>query len=306
MLKEIRFRDTLACEANRNFLKNLIQRGFEKFDGLEFDLDGFRILAREFPLIRDKVGYQLRFIDILGTNHHNDLLIIELKARYTKRRNIEKIEDQVNEYQELLKENIRDLRNQENFLSIFHFYQKEILNFMHFDYGKYRNIYKLIIFMRKTAPFDISKLNEVPIALTEKKTINTITKKYVNYEIRRVEDINPGFKQLLGQACFSKSIKNPKYRPLPLTIEDKKEKPYFRFESLSKSEFHKKYIQKDKIKNLQNLPKLYFDYDKRVTREDIFNKLNNGRFTIQLFNSGRSFPVFYLEYAPDKYIPFQQ
>ncbi len=303
---EIRFRDALACIRNEEYLKAFIRRGFNRIETKTIDLTKFRILAREFPLIRDKVGYQLRFIDILATNTNRDLIIIELKVSYTKRRSISKIEEQIHEYEDLIKENIRDIKNKEDFLSVFHYYQKEIFNFMHFDHRKYGDIHKIIIFMRQTAPFDTSKLNKVPIAITKENEIEALKKNYVNFQIERINGINPGYKEVLINNCFEGQSEEPKYRPLPLTWNEGEENPYFRFEYLSSSSIKEKYVSPKRVNNKEELPKLFFQDNEKITHREIFDKLNEGRFTIQLFNSGRSFPVFYFEYEHDKFLPFQQ
>ena len=306
MMKEIRFRDTLACIQNREYLKSLIRRGFNRIDGKEIDLTKFRILAREFPLIRDKVAYQLRFIDILATNSNKDLIIIELKVSYTKRRSISKIENQIDEYEDLIKDNIRDIENKEDFLSVFHYYQKEIFNFMHFDYRTFGDIHKAIIFMRKTAPFDPSKLNKVPIAIAEENEIESLKKNYVRFQIERINKINPGYNEVLINNCFGNQNKEPKYRPLPMTWNEGEENPYFRFESLSTSSIKEQYVSPKRVDNKEELPRLFFQDNEKITHREIFDKLNEGRFTIQIFNSGRSFPVFYFEYEEGKFLPFQQ
>ena len=115
-MKEVRFRDILACEENWLILKEVINRSFNGHSEIiPPNLQGFKVLGREFPLVRDKVGYQLRYVDILAVNEDNDFFIIELKKKYQDKTNITNIIDQINEYEYLLTENFEDIKKSKHY-----------------------------------------------------------------------------------------------------------------------------------------------------------------------------------------------
>ncbi|KKM91762.1 hypothetical protein LCGC14_1225240 [marine sediment metagenome] len=305
---ETRFRDILACQINGETLKEVLSRSFQDFPNAEsFDLNEFRVISKEFPLIRDKVGYQLRYVDILAMNNKKELLIIELKNRYKKTTNPKNVISQIDEYENLLNENVIDLVNEAEFLSIFHYYQKQIFNFMNFPYSELSNIQKVILFIKSDNDLNYQDLNtSVPIGTFRDEEVNLLTKKYTDFQIERIEQITPGYQDLLKTECYSKSPKIPDFRPIPMTSFDNSDLPTFRFESFNST--------KSKIVKIENidllpeikLPMLYPEESKRVTINDIFHNLERGDFTIQIFRSGRVNPIYYFEYDSDRYIPFHQ
>ncbi len=306
-MKETRFRDVLACEENWEILNNVLRRTFQKYINFEtIDFSGLRVIAKEFPLVRDKVGYQLRYIDILAINKSNDLIIIELKKNYNKKTNIDNIIKQIEEYEELIEENIINLRNHKSFLSIFHFYQKEIFNFMEISLDDINRIFKVILFVKNSDPIDFSKFPKVPLGVFNENEFKTLAKNYVDFQINRIDDITPGFIDLLKNECYINSSESPKYRPIPLTAYDNSELPLFRFESLYTNQIKSIKINKNRLVQSWQLPKLYPKESTQISNDNIFNKLLNGKYYIQIFRSGRANPIFYFEYEKDKFFPFHQ
>lgn len=305
---ETRFRDVLACKINGEILKVVLSRSFQDFSKAEsFDLNEFRVISKEFPLIRDKVGYQLRYVDILAMNNKRELLIIELKNKYKKTTNLKNVISQIEEYENLLNENVIDLVNGPEFLSIFHFYQKQIFNFMNFPYSELKNIHKAILFISSNDDLNYQDLStSIPIGTFRDEEVNLLTKNYTDFQIERIEQITPNYQDLLRIECYSKSPKVPEYRPIPLTSFDNSDLPSFRFESFNSTKSKKVIIDNFDILTDIKLPMLYPEESKRVTINDIFQNLESGDFTIQIFRSGRVNPIYYFEYDKDRYFPFLQ
>ncbi len=304
---ETKFRDVLACQINWEILTNVITRTFQNSSsGGNLNLNGLKVISKEFPLIRDKVGYQLRYIDILAINNKRELLIIELKSKYKKTANLKNVISQIEEYENLLNENVVDLVNEENFLSIFHFYQKEIFNFLNFPYSELENIQKVILFIKSDDELKNKDLSSsIPIGAFNEGEVKLLTKQYSDFQIERIEQITPGFKEVLKKESYPYSAKIPEFRPIPMTIFDNRDLPAFRFESFNSSK--SKIIELDNFNLIENqLPKLYPKESKNISMDYIFKNLNEGDFTIQIFRSGRANPIYYFEYGNNKYMPFHQ
>ena len=304
-MKEVRFRDILACEENWLILKEVIKRTYKEHSKINSpNLQGFIVIGREFPLIRDKVGYQLRYVDILAVNEDNDFFIIELKKKYQEKTNIKNIFDQINEYENLLAENFEDIKKSEDYLSIFHFYQKEILNYMNIPLEKRKRIYKLILFMETSTPSDNLNINHIPIGFFNQNEIKLLTKNYFEHRINLIETLTPGFKSLLINESVLNDEKVPKFRPIPLTMINNNF--FFRFEAFDSNTSKQREIDRSLIKENWHLPRIYKDDFKSTLEHHVIEKLNRGKFYIQIFRSGRANPIFYLEYENDKYLVLNQ
>ncbi|MHA1490921.1 MAG: hypothetical protein ACTSRI_14905 [Promethearchaeota archaeon] len=307
-MKETRFRDILACEKCWDILKLVIKRTFENYKDIKsINLNAFKIIAREFPLVKDKYKHQIRKIDILGINNGNDLFIIELKKSYSKEKGrIDEIINQINDYQIILKKNINEQKNQKRDFSIYHFYQQEIFNIMNIVFNKIERIFKIILFIKDSIPTNISDSSTIPIGCFKEKELDALAKFYVNFQINRINDLTPGFDEILHKKCYSKFINAPIYRPIPLTNFDNIEDPIFRLESLYTNEKRTIKINKSKLIKSWKLPMLYPKESTLISSEKFFNKQLSGEFFIQIFRSGRSNPIFYFEYINEKFFPFHQ
>ena len=304
-MKEVRFRDILACEENWVILKDVIKRTFTGHsETIILNLIGFKVIGREFPLVRDKVGYQLRYIDILAVNEDNDFFIIELKKKYQDNSSVTSVIDQINEYEYLLTENIEDIKKSKNYLSIFHFYQKEILNYMNIHLEEQTKIYKLIIFMETTISSKNLNINLIPIGFFKDEEIKQLTKNYFQHNINLIENLTPGFKSLLINESVLNNEKVPKFRPIPLTMINSSF--FFRFEAFNSNTSKLKEVDSSLIKENWKLPRIYEGDFKSISEQTVIKNLKNGKFYIQIFRSGRANPIFYLEYADDKYVVLNQ
>ena len=304
-MKETRFRDILTCESSWEILRKVLKKTFQHY-GIDINLKGLKVIAKEFPLIRDKVGYQLRYIDVLAINETNDLFIIELKSNYNNKTNMKNILSQVNEYENLIKENLIDIQNHEKFLSIFHFYQIEIFNFMNISMKNISSLYKVILFMKSSEPIDHSKNADVFIGTFYDKEMSLLSQDYINFQINRINEITPGFEELLHQNCYINYIGGPKFRPIPLTAYDNSDLPMFRFESLDSNSIKKIKIKKDQLNQSWELPKLFPIKSKNISNEDFLKHLTEGEYYIQIFRSGRANPIIYIQYDNEEFFPFHQ
>lgn len=307
-MKEIRFRDILACENCWNLLKNTLRRTFQEYDEYKnINLKGLKVIAKEFPIVRDKIGYQIRYIDILAINNSNQIFIIELKRRYGEKTKLNSTIEQINDYEKLLKENVVDILSNQRSLSIFYYYQLEIFNYMNISIDDLKTFYKVILFMEKSEDLDFSLYPRIPIGNFEHKEIDNLAKEYVNFQINRINHITPGFEEDLKSKCFSDSLELPTYRPIPLTlIYNDNENSIFRFESLHTNKREIEPIEKSNLEVSWNLPAIFIKESKEISNEFIFNNLTKGEFIIQIFRSGRANPIIYFEYENNKYLPFHQ
>ncbi|MGB9837623.1 hypothetical protein [Methanothermobacter sp.] len=303
-MHETRLRDILSVDSNLEILSGMIN---EKI-GADHE---FRLISKELPLPIDVIGLQNRYCDIVLAEEEQNIYILELKNAI---RSIKSVESQVLEYKDLMKKTL-DYVNNDGKL----FYQHKIF-LKYFEYvglnpAKIKNIIPLIV---SAAPVKKSPESKEEVRCLYFKDLDKLVN---NYSKKRISLFKSTYEVFWDNKIRKKvDLLINRYRAMefvPLVYE------YFIlnngeshlnlvFESLNN--YKKEYVNLGEVKKddmCQDLPAVFqFNFEP----ETIFEKVlanhnadeNEKKFSIQIFRSGLTNPIIYLENDSNWFIPLIQ
>lgn len=302
-MHETRFRDILTVDSNIKILSELIN---EKMG----ENHRFKLISKELPLPRDVIGLQNRYCDIVLVDENHNLYIIELK-KYL--RSISSVESQLLEYKDLMEKTLKYVKGNNRL-----FYQHKIF-LRYFQYAgvnpaKIKNIVPLILSME---PLDESIQKKTEILCVSFNEIDPLIKNYEKTRIEQFKSANRFFYDENEKKMNYIINKNVIKGFLPLLIQ---------YETLKTGEKHLKLV----FENLNNYKKEYVDLGEadeynpelklpaifyyEADPENVFETIlensgssgNDSKFSIQIFRSGLTNPIIYLEIGKGLFLPLIQ
>lgn len=305
-MHETRFRDILTVESNLKILSELINKDIG-------EIHKFRLISKELPLPRDVIGLQNRYCDFVLVDENFSIYIIELKKSIKSIKSLKALENQLLEYKDLMDKTLNYV-NGNNRL----FYQHKIF-LRYFQYAgvspdKIGDIVPLIL---SIYPIEKSLQNKTEIRCLSFRKISTLVKNYEKTRIERFKSVNRSLDDKTEERVNSLIDKQIRRGFLPLIIQYetlKTGKTHLKivFENLN---HHKKeYVDLGEIDECNSKLKLptvfHYELDPENVFERILNKLRssgeNSKFSIQIFRSGLTNPIIYLETGNGLFMPLIQ
>lgn len=328
MVSEVRFRDIISNFSNKELLEKKINTIISKED-LKWTL-----ISKELPLTFDVVGLQFRYCDIVGYDQNKNVYIIELKRNLTTA-NLKKTEAQVLEYVDLFKDNISYIQNNK---SIFypHFILKRYLEYANLDYNDINDVIPLILSINEAEDSAIEALTVKCGALDvddiKYLVDNYMASKKANFlkiyeKVLSWYTISVPFKQLVEDVIISENIDTRLWFPIVLHKNRfNTERDYLNSDSRCNYDFsitfenidnyRKRTIDVTKYFKIQDdddsdIPEVFFQFKSTEIFEKIHQYLKKTHsksleFVIQIYKSGRTNPIIYLQLADDLYVPLIQ
>lgn len=338
MVSEVRFRDILCNDTNFHILSQKIGQTLGKED-LELTL-----IAKELPLPFDDVGLQIKYCDIVGFDSDNNIYIIELK-NVIRQNKINAVEKQVNEYVETLERTLSFIKSDKP-LHYQHKVLLRYFEFVNLDYNKIKDIIPIIISIEKIPEDIINKFSIKAGSFnykTEKLFLRNFIqhkrhhflKTYTDLFSSIVLDVNVD--SLLYQAQ-NKLLLDDSWFPVILNksmlIDGKNNQTINQYTGTNNISYSYNLIfenvdnyKKERVdltpeipsiisksgKSSNLFPELYYQFKPL----EIFNKIHEYyqeadskgdslKFVVQLFKSGRSFPIIYLQIFENVYVSLTQ
>lgn len=303
-MHETRLRDMLSVDSNLEILSGMIN---EKI-GADHE---FRLISKELPLPRDIIGLQNRYCDIVLADEKQNIYILELKKAI---KSIKSVESQVLEYKDLMKKTLDYINNDGKL-----FYQHKIflkyLEYSGLNPAKIKNIIPLIV---SAAPPKKSHKSKEQVNRLYFKDLDRLVNNYSKKRINLFKSTYEGFWDNKTEKKVDFLINRYKKREfVPLVYE------YFImdngeahlnlvFESLNN--YKKEYVNLGEVKKddmYHNLPAVFqFNFEPETVFETVLANHNadenERKFSIQIFRSGLTNPIIYLENGNNWFIPLIQ
>ncbi len=301
-MHETRIRDMLTADPNLKILSEMIMKETgEKHE--------FRLISKELPLPRDLTGLQNRYCDIVLTDEDLNLYIIELKNSI---KSIKSVESQVMEYKELMKNTLYHVNNSR--ISYQHKIFLKYFEYSGVDPAKIKDIIPLIMSVSHIKE-SLKRKTDVPCLSIE--SLKPLIKNYTMNRINRFKSVyghlwDHKMQEKINSLVKMHAIKG--FAPLVyqyVTCNQGKTHLQIVFESLNN--YKKKYIDMGELtgnySNL-NIPGVFLA---GCDPENVFERilhhhesLSDPRFSIQIFRSGLTNPIIYLEVREGIFLPMIQ
>lgn len=330
MVSEVRFRDVLSHKSNLKILESIIREIIGKND------IKWTLLSKELPLPFDVVGLQFKYCDIVGLDQDQNIYIIELK-REINNKNLTKTEKQVTEYVKLFTETISYIKNGKP-LFYPHLILKRYFEYVNFNYNNIKSVIPIIISIDDTDESIVKKssLKCRILDINTRRNLlkNYITNKYTNFINIYQELFSEGKEEIKIKNIIDEAIqigRIDKRSWFPVVLNRSRFNDQENFNQVPKSQIPYKYtIIFENINNFNKkrvdvsrfcasfvdltIPELYLYISFKPTEifKEIYKQSNTPdmpnlpKFTIQLFRSGRTNPIIYLQITEDVYVPLMQ
>lgn len=317
------FRDVLACPANASLLRELLAGApgdLARGSGCvncgafadQLALTDLRVVAKEFPLVYDRVGYQLKYVDVLLAAGPDALLVLELKRRVT---GLKRVVAQVTEYTGLLEVNLADLGAADFPLPLHSRVQETLLQHAGVAPGAPPRvtIHPGILALKPLGRVK-GDARGLPVLGTDPALLARLVRNFVTFHVDRVDALTPGFRPLLEARCLGADPDPPGRFPLPMTAfarglpragpgaGDLAPEYQFRFVDLERraSDPDRVPVPRDAV--ARHVPGILPDdlpviYPPLTNAEFTRAIAPGGRFTFQVFRSGWTAPTLFLEGA---------
>lgn len=325
MVSEVRFRDILSHSSNLPILSKKIGQIIGKND-LKLTL-----ISKELPLPFDVVGLQLKFCDIVCFDEENNIYIIELKKKINLR-GIKSSQKQVVEYQDTFNEAISHIRSGKP-LFYHHLILLRYFDYVNLDYNQIRAVIPIIISIEEIDE-EIIKNTSINCGFLNNQTRrilldNFISNKHHHFTDTYKNQLDLNVSPIIDYAIEKESIDPKTWFPIVIHKNNylkphlNKEDNLDRYEIVFENINNYKKILMDiteqcesllKLKFLEEkIPEVYINSEPLKTFEKIHRYFLKAKarkkpleFVIQLFRSGRTNPIIYLQLFENIYVSLIQ